>query len=48
MRTLANYLRGIWNNPFKRYVSLGLTILAAVMLFVGSPDTGFEEPATPP
>ena len=48
MRTLANYLRGIWNNPFKRYVSLGLTILAAVMLFVGSPDTGFEEPAPPP
>jgi thiol-disulfide isomerase/thioredoxin len=48
MHTLANYLRGIWNDPFKRYVSLGLLVVAAIMLFVGSPDTGFEEPAPPP
>jgi len=48
MRTLLNYLRGIWNVPFKRYVSLGLAVLASVMLFVGSPETGFEEPTPPP
>ncbi|MBE9506315.1 MAG: hypothetical protein IMY84_05805, partial [Chloroflexi bacterium] len=47
MATLANYFRGIWNDPFKRYASIALVALAAVMLFVAPPATGFEEPAPP-
>ena len=47
MSTLANYFRGIWNNQFKRYVSIALAVLAVVMFFVGSPGTAFEEPPPP-
>lgn len=47
MATLANLFRGIWNDPFKRYVSIALVVLATVLLFVASPDTGFEEPPAP-
>jgi len=47
MATFVNYFRGIWNDPFKRYASIALVVLAAVMLFVASPDTGFEEPPPP-
>ncbi|MBN1857085.1 MAG: thioredoxin family protein [Dehalococcoidia bacterium] len=47
MSTLTNYFRGIWNNLFKRYVSIALAVLAAIMIFVVSPDTAFEEPPPP-
>ncbi|HHE41173.1 MAG TPA: hypothetical protein ENL12_00805, partial [Dehalococcoidia bacterium] len=49
MNALINYLRGIWNEPFKRYVSIVLAALAVVVLIVGSPlGNGTAEPTSPP
>lgn len=48
MSVLRNYLRGVWNEPFKRYVAIGLAVLAAVILIAGSPVGGTMEPEAPP
>ncbi len=45
MKTITHLLRGIWNDRFKRYVSIALAIVAAVVMFTGSP---VAEPPPPP
>jgi thiol-disulfide isomerase/thioredoxin len=47
MSALINYLRGAWKDPFKRYVAVGIAILAVVILVVGSPIGGTPEPEAP-
>ena len=49
MSAFGNYLRGIWNEPFKRYVSIALAAAAIVILVAGSPFAGTPpETTTPP
>jgi len=40
-------LRGLWNDPFKRYVSIALAVLATAILIFGTP-TGQKETPEPP
>jgi len=47
MNTLIHALRGIWNDPFKRYVSIALAVIAAIVIVVGSPIAGISAPPKP-
>ncbi len=47
MKALIHYLRRILEDPFKRYVTVGLVALVAILLIVGSPIEQVEEPETP-
>lgn len=48
MKAFANLLRGIWRDRFKRYVSIGVAIVAVVVIFVGSPIAETPPPPAPP
>ena len=47
MKTIAQALRGIWRDRFKRYVSIGVAIVAVVVIFTGSPIAEAPPPPTP-
>jgi len=47
MKTLLHTLRGVWNDPFKRYVSIALTIVAAAILIFGAPTAQTPAPEPP-
>jgi len=47
MSALSNFLRGIWDEPFKRYVAIALAALAVAILVFGSPLGATQEPSTP-
>lgn len=47
MKAFANLLRGIWRDRFKRYVSIGVAIVAVVVIFTGSPIAEAPPPPTP-
>ena len=47
MKMIVQALRGIWDNPFKRYVSIALAIVAAVVMFTGSPIADTPPPPPP-
>ncbi len=46
MKTVIHVLRGIWDDRFKRYVSMALAVVAAVVMIAGSPIA--ESPPPPP
>jgi len=47
MKTILHSLRGIWNDPFKRYVSIALALLAAAVLVFGAPSEQKQAPEAP-
>jgi thiol-disulfide isomerase/thioredoxin len=47
MKTLLHTLRGVWDDPFKRYVSIGLAVVAAAVLIFGAPTAQTEAPPAP-
>lgn len=47
MNTLVHALRGVWNDPFKRYVSIALAVAAAAIIIFGAPTAETEAPAAP-
>jgi len=47
MKTLLHALKGIWDDRFKRYVSIALTIVAIVVMVTGSPFEGKTAPTAP-
>ncbi len=47
MQTLIHALKGIWSDPFKRYVCIGLVVVVALILAFGSPFAQKQAPAAP-
>ena len=47
MKTLIHALKGIWDDRFKRYVSIALAIVAIVVMVAGSPFEGKTAPTAP-
>jgi len=47
MRTLIHALKGIWDDRFKRYVSIALVVVAVVVIVFGSPFEGKTAPSAP-
>lgn len=46
MKTLIHALRGMWQDPFKRYVMIALAVVAAALMLFGSPGEK-QAPAKP-
>ncbi len=47
MKTVIHIFRGIWNDRFKRYVSMALAVVAAVVMVAGSPVGDDPRPPVP-
>lgn len=47
MKTLIHALKGIWDDRFKRYVTVALAIMAIVVMVAGSPLEGTTAPSVP-
>ncbi len=47
MKTLIHALKGIWDDRFKRYVTIALAIVAIVVMVFGSPVEGTPTPSAP-
>ena len=47
MNTLINALRGMWKDRFKRYVTIALAVVAAIVMVVGAPGEQQPTPAKP-